>query len=103
MSLKQINFAGDFISGKFVKNEKADGQFKDVSPADLNDQIFSVTYQLDHVEKACRAAKDAYLGWAKLSLNDRKNYLLKLKDIFVEHESEMAELIARAVSYTHRS
>jgi succinylglutamic semialdehyde dehydrogenase len=95
MSLKQINFAGDFISGKFVKNEKADGQFKDVSPADLNDQIFTVTYQLDHVEKACRAAKDAYLGWAKLSLNDRKNYLLKLKDIFVEHESQMAELIAR--------
>jgi succinylglutamic semialdehyde dehydrogenase len=95
MSLKQVNFAGDFISGKFIKNEKTDGQFKDVSPADLNDNIFTVTYQLDHVEKACRAAKDAYLGWAQLSLNDRKNYLLKLKDIFVEHESQMAELIAR--------
>lgn len=95
MSLKQVTFAGDFISGKFIKNEKSDGQFKDISPADLNDHVMTVTYQLDHVDKACKAAKDAYLPWARLSMNDRKNYLLKLKGIFVEHEAQMAELIAR--------
>lgn len=95
MSLKQVTFAGDFISGKFIKNEKSDGQFKDISPADLNDHVMTVTYQLDHVDRACKAAKDAYLPWARLSMNDRKNYLLKLKDIFVAHESQMAELIAR--------
>lgn len=95
MSLKQVTFAGDFISGKFIRNEKSDGQFKDISPADLNDHVMTVTYQLDHVDKACKAAKDAYLPWARLSLDDRKNYLLKLKDIFVAHESEMAEIIAR--------
>lgn len=95
MTQKNILFAGDFISGKFIKSEKPDGQFKDISPSDLNDQVMSVTYQLDHVDKACKAAKEAYLPWARLSLNDRKNYLLKLKEVFVSHEAEMAELIAR--------
>jgi succinylglutamic semialdehyde dehydrogenase len=95
MSLKPVLFAGDFIAGKFIKSEKADGQFKDISPADLTDNVMDVTYQLDHVEKACRAAKEAYMPWAKLSLNERKNYLLKLRDIFVAHEPQMAELIAR--------
>lgn len=95
MSLKNINFAGDFISGKFVTASKSDGQFKDISPADLTDHVLTVTYQLDHVEMACRAAKEAYMPWAKLSLNDRKNYLLKLKEIFIAHEAEMAETISR--------
>ncbi len=95
MNLNPINFCGDFISGKFIKNEKIDGQFKDISPADLSDQILNVTYQLDHVDKACKAAKEAYLPWAKLTLNDRKNYLLKLREIFVAHEAQMAEMIAR--------
>ncbi|MGZ3689887.1 MAG: succinylglutamate-semialdehyde dehydrogenase, partial [Pseudobdellovibrio sp.] len=95
MSLKQITFAGDFIAGKFIKNEKSDGQFKNVSPADLTDHIMTVTYHLDHVERACKAAKDAYLGWAKLSLDERKSYLMKLKEMFIAHEAEMAEAIAR--------
>ena len=95
MSLKSINFVGDYIAGKFVKNDKFDGQFKDLSPADLSDQIMSVTYQLDHVDKACKAAKDSYLGWAKLTTDERKVYLLKLKDLFVQHEAEMAEAISR--------
>lgn len=95
MSVKPIAFAGDFISGKFIKVEKADGQFKDLSPADLNDHIMTVTYQLDHIDRACNAAKDAYMGWARLSTDERKVYLLKLKDLFVAHEAEMAEAISR--------
>lgn len=95
MNLKNITFAGDFVAGKFIKAEKPDGQFKDISPGDLNDQVMTVSYQLDHVDRACKAARDAYLPWARLSLDERKNYLLKLRGIFVAHEAEMAELIAR--------
>lgn len=95
MSIKLTDFSGDFISGEFIKNIKSDGQFKDISPADLTDQVMNVTYQLDHIEKACKSAKEAYLPWAKLSLSERKNYLLKLKDIFIAHEAEMAKTIAR--------
>ncbi|MEK6627638.1 MAG: succinylglutamate-semialdehyde dehydrogenase [Bdellovibrionota bacterium] len=95
MNIEPIAFSGDFIAGKFLKISKSDGQFKDISPSDLSDHVMTVAYQLDHVDKACRAAKEAYLPWAKLTLNDRKNYLLRLKDVFVSYESEMAKTIAR--------
>ena len=95
MSLKTFTFAGDFIAGKFLKSEKPDGQFKAISPGDLSDVLMNVTYQLDHVDKAVKAAKDAYMGWARLSMDERKNYLMKLKEVFVAHETEMAEAIAR--------
>jgi len=94
-NLKNISFVGDFINGRFILTEKTDGQFKDISPADLNDQVLTVKYKLDHVDHACLAAKQAYMPWAKLSIDERKKYLLKLKEVFVAHESQMAELIAR--------
>lgn len=94
-SLKPMNFVGDFINGQFIRSEKPDGQFKDVGPGDLNDQIMTVTYQYDHVERACQAAREAYMPWSKLTLNERKVYLLKLKEMFVAHEAQMAEAIAR--------
>ncbi len=95
MSLKTVAFAGDFINGRFIVPEKTDGQFKDVSPADLSDLVLNVTYKLDHVDRACLAAKQAYMGWAQLSIDERKKYILKLREIFVAHEAEMAELISR--------
>ncbi len=95
MQNKNIQFLGDFLNGRFVLSEKPDGQFKDESPGDLSDQILTAQYSLDNIEKACQHAKAAYLPWARLSLDQRKNYLLKLKDIFVAHEAEIAEAIAR--------
>ncbi|MBC7740828.1 MAG: succinylglutamate-semialdehyde dehydrogenase [Bdellovibrionaceae bacterium] len=95
MSLKTVPFAGDFINGKFITSDKTDGQFKDISPGDLSDFVLDVKYKLENVDRAVTAAKNAYMGWAQLPLNDRKNYLLKLREIFVAHESQMAELIAR--------
>ncbi len=99
MNYKKINFLGDYINGKFILAEKADGHFKDESPADLSDQILTVRYKLDHVEKACEAAKEAYSGknavWSRMPFEVRKNFIFKLKDIFIAHESEMAEAISR--------
>ncbi len=93
--LKKITFLGDYICQKFVTSTKPDGQYADISPGDLSDQITVVNYKLEHIDLACVEAKKAYLPWAKLSLDERKKYLLKLKEIFVAHESEMAEAIAR--------
>ena len=99
MNYKKISFLGDFIAGRFIQDTKqdakADGQFKDISPGDLTDEIMTVSYKLDHVERACQEAQRAYIPWARLSFDERKKYLLKLKDIFVAHETEMAEAIAR--------
>ena len=92
---KKILFQGDFISGHFVLATKPDGQFADVSPADLSDQLMTVHYKLDHVDSAVEAARKAYLTWAALSQADRIKHILNLKEQFIIHEKEMAEAIAR--------
>lgn len=85
----------DFINGKMVKVEKADGQFKDISPADLADTIMVVKYSHLHVDHAVEAAKGAYRAWSHLCFEERKTYLLRLKEIFENHKEEMAIAISR--------
>jgi succinylglutamic semialdehyde dehydrogenase len=90
-----VAYLGDFINGKFVKVEKAIGEFKDVSPADLNDHIMTVPFAHDNIDKAVEAARNAYLPWARLSLDERKQRLLKLKQVFDSQKNEIAEAISR--------
>ncbi|MBS1969198.1 MAG: succinylglutamate-semialdehyde dehydrogenase [Bdellovibrionales bacterium] len=95
MEIYPIKYQGDFIAGRFVPVEKGDGEFKDVSPGDLNDQIMTVKFKYDHIDEACMAAKKAFIPWTRLSLDERKNYLLKLKEVFDKHTEQMAQIIAR--------
>ncbi|MGE3760064.1 MAG: aldehyde dehydrogenase family protein, partial [Pseudobdellovibrionaceae bacterium] len=94
-TLPKLEYAGDFVGGRWVKPDRHDGQFEDISPADLSDRIMSVPFKYDHIEAACAAAKKAYTAWAQLAMDERKNYLLKLKGVFDAHADEMAQMIAR--------
>lgn len=94
-SLIPLHYKGDFINGRFVAVERPDGELKDVSPADLSDHLMTIPFRHDHVEEACRAASKAFLPWARLPLEERKKYLLKLKEIFDTHAEQMAQIIAR--------
>lgn len=95
MSQQPLPYIGDFISGAFVPVTKAEGKIKDLSPCDLQDVVIEVPYNNDHVDRACMAARKAYLPWARRSMDDRKKCLLKLKEVFEAHAAEMAEVIAR--------
>lgn len=90
-----MSYQGDFINGQFIKATNIHGSFKDVSPADLKDLVMEVPYSYDHVDKAVEAAKTAYLPWARLSMEDRKNYLMKLRQVFEAAKEEVAEAICR--------
>ncbi len=52
-TLFPISYKGDFIAGKFVPVVKGDGEFKDISPADLNDVVMTVPYKHDNIDEAC--------------------------------------------------
>lgn len=93
--VKDVEYLGDYIGGRFIRAERSHGEFKDVSPADLADIVMNVPFNHDHVDQAVQSAKKAYLGWAGLTLEERKSYLFRLKEIFISHESEMAQLICR--------
>ena len=90
-----IPWLGDYIDGKFVKPDRADSEFTDASPADLKDVIMRLQARHDHVQMATHAARSAFRGWATLPQERRTGYLRKLKEVYVAHEAEIAETIAR--------
>ncbi len=93
--LKPMDYLGDYINGGFVKPSKSDGEWEIQSPADLKDRVFSVEYSYDHIEQACQAAKKAYKSWRYTSLEERKNLLLRLQEVYLAHKEEMAQIISR--------
>lgn len=95
MKHETLAYAGDFIAGAFVAVKKPDGKIVDKSPSDLNDVVIEVPYSADQVDLACAAAKTAFLPWARLTLDERKSKLLRLKEVFEAHVDEMTMVIAR--------
>lgn len=93
--LKPVLFLGDYIDGRFVLPERADGDFKSLSPADLKDEVMALEYSHDHVARACEAAKRAYLPWARLPQEKRNEHLRRLKEIYLARSNELAEVISR--------
>jgi succinylglutamic semialdehyde dehydrogenase len=91
----EINYLGNYINGEFIKFEDRSGVITDLSPADLTDHIMDVPFNYDHVDKACYVAKSAFPTWARKSQQERNEFLMRLKELFISHESEMAEAIAR--------
>ncbi len=90
-----IRYLGDYIDGKFVVPDRADGEFKDLSPSDLKDEIMVFEYRYDHVAQATAAAKKAFLPWARLPKEKRFEYLRRLKEGYITHTTELQEAISR--------
>jgi succinylglutamic semialdehyde dehydrogenase len=90
-----VSYKGDFINGRFSPVTKGDGEFKDISPADLNDVVMTVPFKHDHIDEACVAAKKAYAPWARLSMDERRSYLMRLKEVYDLHSEQMAQIISR--------
>jgi succinylglutamic semialdehyde dehydrogenase len=93
--MKPIEFLGDYIDGKWLKSERADGEFSDVSPSDLKDHVMELAYRYDHVAMATHAAKSAFIGWARLPQDSRNQYLRRLKEVYISKTDVIAEVIAR--------
>lgn len=95
MQLQKLDFHGDFIDGRFLTDEVADGEWEVHSPSDLKDHVATAQFKLDHVNQAVLAARAAYKTWSHLSFDERKAYLLRLKEVFTANENEWAEIISR--------
>lgn len=92
---KPIEFAGDFIYGRFQPVENADEEWEVRSPANLKDTVIRLSARYAHVDRAVQAARDAYLPWAHLGISKRKEYMLRLKEVFLARAGELAEIISR--------
>lgn len=91
----ELKYLGDYINGEFVISEDRSGVISNKSPADLNDHIMDVPFLYDNIDKACHFAKVEFPKWASKTQSERNEYLNRLKELFITHEAEMAEAIAR--------
>ncbi len=94
-TLRPLEFLGDYIDGKFVRSERPDGEFVDVSPADLKDEVMRLEYRYDNVAVAAEAAKRAFTSWSLTTPEHRYSLLRRLKEVFIGNADQMAEVISR--------
>jgi succinylglutamic semialdehyde dehydrogenase len=92
---KTLNFLGDYINGKWVLSESPDEEWEVKSPSNLKDVIVRPVAKFDHANRAIEAARAAYLPWAHLGTEKRKQHLLRLKEVFIAKAPELSEIIAR--------
>ena len=85
---------GDYINGRFVKSSPH-GKYHILSPADLEDKVFTFFSYPEHIESACFAAAKAYPSWSSLSQEERNTYLKKLARIYETKQEELAICISR--------
>ncbi|MBK9293783.1 MAG: aldehyde dehydrogenase family protein [Oligoflexia bacterium] len=90
-------FLGDYINGEFVKPLQTNGNIVKNNPANTKEIIFEGGFKFDHVNLVCAAAKKAFKSWSTLSLNERKRYLLKLKEGYVQQADDLANAISKEV------
>jgi succinylglutamic semialdehyde dehydrogenase len=96
MSAEQtIKFLGDYINGQWHLSENPDETWEVKSPANLKDLVVKASAKFDHSAQAVEAARKAYLPWAHMGLEKRKQYLQRLKEVFLAKAPELAEIIAR--------
>ena len=93
--MQTLTSLGDYIDGRFILAEDGDSEMTIRSPSDLKDVVFKTTVCHDHVDQACFAARAAYKTWGRLPYSERKNHLLRLKEVFQAHEQPWAEIISR--------
>ncbi|MCC6276954.1 MAG: succinylglutamate-semialdehyde dehydrogenase [Oligoflexia bacterium] len=90
-----IPFLGDFIGGEFIKPTAPNGSVERRDPGDLKKELITIQFKYEHVNEACAAAKKAFRSWADKSLDERKAHLIKLKETYIAHQEELAEIISQ--------
>lgn len=93
--MEKIDFKGDYINGAFIKPHRTDGNWTLTSPADSKDTVISPHFSYAHIDHACDAARAAYKSWSHLKLEERIQYLNRLKEIYLAHKDIVAEVISR--------
>ncbi len=90
-----LEFKGDYVDGAFLVAENEDQSWVIVSPGDTKDIVVKATASYSHIDRACLAAKAAFLPWAAKTQNERTDALIRLKEIFGLNEERIAICISR--------
>jgi succinate-semialdehyde dehydrogenase / glutarate-semialdehyde dehydrogenase len=82
-----------FINGEWVKaSSNATFTVKNPSTGEIVAKI--PRGGREEAKKAIQSAHNAFLKWSKLTANERADYLLKLRDLMLSHEKELATIMS---------
>jgi succinylglutamic semialdehyde dehydrogenase len=85
---------GDFFDGQYHQATNASEKLTKHSPADLSKVLYQVEVDYSHINQVIESAKRAQKKWQNTSLDNRKNLLIKYKEIVASRTNEIAKAIA---------
>jgi succinylglutamic semialdehyde dehydrogenase len=91
--LPLLDRPGDYIAGRFVQPDTADGELVIASPADLRQHVATHAYGAPQVERAIEAARAALPGWKRTPEPERKQLLRKYQERVRAHREQIASAI----------
>lgn len=98
-ALEPVAARGDYLAGRFVAvaSDAADGVIERVSPRAYDEVIARHAYREQAVDEAVAAARSAFLVWSLRPLEERKAYMVALKQALTARARDLALLIAREI------
>ena len=92
MDLNKLNSDKFYINGEYV--EQSSEKFIDVENPATEEIIGKIpSAKKEDIDKACDAAYEAFPAWSKRPLEERIDYIEKLKDWVVDHQDDFDEII----------
>jgi succinylglutamic semialdehyde dehydrogenase len=88
---------GNLIGGEFVRPADPTGEIVSRSPADQADEVGRFPYAYQSVDESVAAARKAFDGWRRTSVQARAELLKKYQAAIKRREEELIETIAREV------
>lgn len=83
------------IDGALRTPRAPDGALRPVNPSDLDDALGEVPFEGALVDEAVAAARRAQPAWEALGVESRGHALMRLRDVLMKREDELAHAIAR--------
>jgi acyl-CoA reductase-like NAD-dependent aldehyde dehydrogenase len=84
---------GSYIQGQFLKSKDPNAEIKSKNPGNLAApaMLFEVSYE--QINDAVSSAQRSFEKWKKTSLNERKNQIVKYKELLAKNSQALAETI----------
>ncbi len=88
---------GNFIDGNWETVHSAKGKIVRENPADPDQTVFRTSWDLVSTDLAVKAAREALPDWDRRGVDERLEYLERLKEAFQSRREDLARAISREV------
>ncbi|MFB6263527.1 MAG: aldehyde dehydrogenase family protein [Bradymonadaceae bacterium] len=95
--MSSIDAKGNFIAGSWEETKSPDGEIERRNPADLSEVVFRTSWDAVAADRAVSRAREALPAWDRAGVEERREYVERLPEIFESRREELAETVAREV------